>query len=78
MFSLIITSRPVCFFLRGSFISLSHEGYGSNVLLQYVITANKAHNTENMETIAINVHIKIEVMALNPKTISVFIDFFIL
>lgn len=65
------------FFPQWVFISLSNGGYGSNVLLQYVITANKAHNTENMATIAFNVHIKIELMALCPKTISVFIDFFL-
>lgn len=64
------------FFPQWVFISLSNGGYGSNVLLQYVITANKAHNTENMATIAFNVHIKIELMAPCPKTISVFIDFF--
>lgn len=55
------------------FISLSHGGYGSNDLLQYVITANKAHNTENMATIAFNVHIKIELMALRPKTVFFFV-----
>ncbi len=50
------------------FIFLSHGGNGSNVLLQYVITANKAHNTENMATIAFDVvRIKIELMALCPK-----------
>lgn len=51
------------------FISLSHGSYGKNVQLQYVITANKAHNPENMATIAFNVHNKIELMALSPQTI---------
>lgn len=59
------------------FISLSHGSYGKNVQLQYVITANKAHNTENMATIAFNVHNKIELMATeSPNHFSAFIDFF--
>lgn len=64
------------FFHQWVFICVSHCGYGGNVLLQYVITANKAHNTENMATIAFNVHIKIELMALCHKTISVFMLLF--
>lgn len=55
--------------------SLSHGGYGSYTLLQYVITANKAHNTENMATIAFNIHIKIEPMALCPKTVFIVLFF---
>lgn len=65
-------SSGYVFFHQWVFISVSHCGYGGNVLLQYVITANKAHNTENMATIAFNIHNKIELMALGHKTIFVF------
>lgn len=61
------------FWYQWVFISVSRCDYGDNVLLQYVIMDNEAHNTENMATIALNVHIKIELMALGHKTISVLI-----
>lgn len=59
------------------FISVSKCDYGDNVLLQYVVTANEAHNTETKATIALNVHIKIELMALGLKTGVRFLNIFI-
>lgn len=53
--------------------SVSHGVNGSNVQLQYVITANKAHNTENMATIAFNVHHKMTPAALCPPSIAHFL-----
>lgn len=57
--------------------SLSHGVYGSNVQLQYVITANKAHNTENMATIAFKIHHKMTPAALCPQPSLIFIDGYI-
>lgn len=75
-----IKSNSIAAFQQWVFISVSRCDYGDNVLLQYVVTANEAHNTETKATIALNIHIKIELMARGLKTgfrfLYIFIYFF--